>query len=198
MKRALFGCLSALVMATTAQAELYELDQGHTEVRFYYNHAGLTQQSGEWRSIDGKIEFDPADVAATQIFVRIDASSVDTGVPALDDHLKSADFFEVETYPEIVFQSKSAVQTGANTLRMTGDLTIKDATAPAVLDVELTFSGAHPLGGFVPYYEGEWVGVEATATLLRSDFGVGAYAPLTSDEVQLKISAEMRQGGWPE
>ncbi len=196
MKSIAMAAILAAGLGQGALAEIYELDAGHTEVRFSYNHAGLTTQNGEWNGVDGKIDFDATDVSATKIFVRIDASSVSTGVVALDSHLKSADFFDVEKFPEITFVSTSAVQTGANSLRMSGDLTIKDITAPAVLDVEMTFQGEHPLGGFVDYYKGSWVGVQATGTVLRSDFGVDMFAPLTSDAVQINISAEMRAGGW--
>lgn len=185
-----------LAMASPALSEVYHLDPTHTEVRFHYNHAGITEQSGEWTGIQGTIDFDPEQVDKTTANITIDASSVHTGVGPLDEHLKSADFFEVETYPQITFTSTSAIQTGAASLRLTGDLTIKDQTKPAVLDVDLTFMGAHPLGGFFDYYQGEWVGVQATGNLLRSEYGVGMFAPATSDTVRLEISAEMRAGGW--
>lgn len=186
----------ALVIAAPVIAETYHLDPTHTEVRFYYNHAGLTEQSGEWTGVKGTVDFNPEDVNATTASITIDAKSLHTGVGPLDDHLKSADFFEVATYPEITFTSTSAVQTGAETLRLIGDLTVKDQTKPATLDVNLTFMGEHPLGGFFDYYQGDWVGVEANGTLLRSEYGVGMFAPGTSDTVRLEISAEMRAGGW--
>ncbi|CUH41640.1 hypothetical protein RUM4293_00517 [Ruegeria atlantica] len=88
------------------------------------------------------------------------------------------------------------MQTGASTLQMIGDLTIKDQTKPATLEIDLTFMGEHPLAGFFDYYKGDWVAVEAAGQLLRSEYGVGMFAPGTSDLVQLKISAEMRAGGW--
>ncbi|WP_170333120.1 YceI family protein [Ruegeria arenilitoris] len=185
-----------LAMASPAVAETYHFDQSHTEVRFYYNHAGLTEQSGEWTALSGTVEFDPENVAATSADITIDASSLETGWGPLNDHLKSNDFFAIEDFPEIRFVSTSAVQTGADTLRMIGDLTIKDQTKPAALDIELKFMGTHPLGGFFDYYQGDWVGVEATGLLLRSDYGVGMFAPGTSDSVKLKISAELREGGW--
>jgi len=103
----------------------------------------------------------------------------------------------VKNHPQITFVSGEAVQTGADTLRLTGDITVKGQSAPATLDVTLTFMGSHPLGGFADYYKGEWIGVEATSTVLRSELGVGLFAPLTSDAVRLEISAEMRAGGWP-
>lgn len=179
-------------MPLAAQAQTYALDAGHTEVRFFYNHAGVSEQSGEWGKIDGTVEFDPETPEATKINVTIDASSIDTGVEALDTHLKTADFFEIETYPTITFASTSAVQTSPENLRVTGDLTIKDQTHSVVLDVTLEHMGKHPVGQFLPYYEGEWVGVHASGSLLRSQFGVGFGAPLTSDHVRLEISSEMK------
>ncbi|WP_109311832.1 YceI family protein [Ruegeria sp. AU67] len=185
-----------LALATPVLAETYHFDQSHTEIRFYYNHAGLTEQSGEWTTVSGTVEFDPENVTATSADITIDASSVETGWGPLNDHLKSGDFFDVEAYPNIKFVSTSAVQTGASTLQMIGDLTIKDQTKPATLEIDLTFMGEHPLAGFFDYYKGDWVGVEAAGQLLRSEYGVGMFAPGTSDLVQLKISAEMRAGGW--
>jgi len=198
MKFFLTIATALMAMATAAMAETYVLDPGHTEVRFYWNHAGLTKQSGEWTRVSGSIEFDRENPAATKAVIEIDASSLHTGVEDLDGVLSGPDFFDVETYPTITFTSTSATQTGADTMRLIGDLVIKDTTVEVALDVTLTFEGTHPLGGAIPYYEGTWLGVEATSTLLRTNHAVGLYAPLVSDEVLLEISAEMRAGGWPE
>ena len=198
MKFLLMTTTALMAMAPAAMAETYVLDPGHTEVRFYWNHAGLTKQSGEWTRVSGTIEFDGVDAANTKANIKIDASSLHTGVEDLDGVLSGADFFDVETYPTITFTSTSAVQTGADTMRLIGDLTVKDTTVEVALDVTRTFQGPHPLGGAIPYYEGTWLGVEANSTLLRTNHGVGPYAPLVSDEILLEISAEMRAGGWPE
>ncbi len=181
-----------------AVAETYVIDPGHTEILFKWNHAGLTTQSGEWTRISGEIEFDPENVTATTARVEIDANSLHTGVPELDKHLKAEDFFDVSANPTITFASTRAVQTGAENLRLIGDITVKGTTVPAELDVALVFQGEHPLGSYLDFYKGDWIGVEATGNVLRSELGVGQYAPLTSDVVQLEISSEMRAGGWPE
>ena len=192
---ALTGSL-ATVAATTAQAEIYKFDPTHTEVRFYYNHAGLSEQSGQWKVIGGEVSFDPNDIQATTVTVTVDPASVDTGVMALDDHLKSADFFDVESYPEITFTSTGVTQTSVDTITLVGDLTIKDNTKPITMNFTLNHNGPHPLGEFFDYYQGEWIGVQGTGDMLRSDYGVGMFAPVTSDHVRLEISAEMRAGGW--
>ncbi|UWP91564.1 YceI family protein [Aliiroseovarius crassostreae] len=199
MKQILLGtALASFAFTTAASADIYKFDPGHTEIHFYYNHAGLSDQHGQWKVIDGEVDFDPANVEATKVTVTIDPASIDTGVTALDEHLKSADFFDVETYPTITFTSTGVEQTGDNTINLTGDLTIKDNTKPITMAFTLNHNGAHPLGEFVEFYQGEWIGVQGTGEMLRSDYGVGMFAPLTSDEVRLGISAELRKGGWPE
>ncbi len=184
---------AALLTATGAVAETYSFNAGHTEVRFYYDHAGVSEQSGEWGKVEGTVNFDPDDVEATTVSVTIDAASVNTGFEPLDDDLKSANFFEVDKYPKITFASTGVTRTGPESIRLTGDLTIKETTKPITLDVTLKHMGKHPVGQFLPqYYGGDWLGIEATGTLIRSDFGVGFGAPLTSDHIRLEISTELQ------
>jgi polyisoprenoid-binding protein YceI len=142
--------------------------------------------------VEGTVEFDPNDLDATTVNVTIKADSVHTGFEALDTHLKSADFFEVETYPEITFVSNGVQRTGPQSIRLTGDLTIKAQSRPMSIDVELLHQGPHPLGQFIEHYQGEWLGIAASGNLLRSDYGVGMFAPMTSDLIRLEISIELK------
>ena len=185
-----------LTLSTAATAEIYKFDPGHTEIRFTYNHAGLSDQNGQWKIIDGEVDFDANNIAATKVTVTVDAASIDTGVGPVDEHLKSGDFFDVENHPTITFTSTGVEQTGDDSVTLVGDLTIKEISKPITMSFKLNHQGAHPLGDFFDYYKGEWIGVQGTGEMLRSDFGVGMFAPVTSDEVTLSISAEMRAGGW--
>ena len=186
----------SLFASAPAIAETYHLEKSHTDIRFFWDHAGVSEQSGRWDTLDGTVDFDEGDAAATKVEVTIDAASVNTGVEGLDKHLRNADFFEVDKYPEIKFVSTGATQVSANGLKVEGDLTIKDITKPITLNVELLHKGKHPLGKFIPHYEGDWIGIKAKGTILRSEFGVGMFAPLTSDRIELVINSEMRAGGW--
>ncbi len=192
MFRSFILAASLAVLPSMAVADTYAFDPGHTEVRFFWDHAGVSEQSGEWGKVEGTVDFDPEDVTATKISVTIDPDSVTTGVKALDKHMKSADMFDVETYEAITFESTSAVQSGKNTLTVTGDLTIKDKTHPLTLDVTLLHMGEHPVGKFIDYYKGEWLGVKASGRLLRSEYGVGYAAPLTSDLIRIEIATELK------
>ena len=101
-----------------------------------------------------------------------------------DEHLKSADFFDAAKFADATFKSTKVESAGTNKLTVTGDLTIKDIIKPVVLDVTINAAGEHPMMK-VPA-----VGFDATTTLKRSDFGVGAYAPNVSDEVKIRITTE--------
>jgi polyisoprenoid-binding protein YceI len=181
-----------LVSQPAAAADSFAFDTMHTEILFSYSHLGNSRAFGNFRTFDGEVILDRDDPANSSINLTIAADSIDSGVEAFDTHLKSADFFEVDTYPEITFVSTQVEVTGDTTARVTGDLTIKEHTRPVVLDVTLNYLGEHQLGQFVPdYADMEVAGFSATATLLRSDFGVDMLVPLVGDEVELIIETEL-------
>ena len=186
--------IAAAPVIAQANGLTYSLDPGHTEVRFVWDHAGVSEQGARWDKVTGTVSFDPNDIAATKIDVTIDPSSVNSGVDGLNKHMISGDMFDVAKFPEITFTSTSAEKTGDKTARITGDLTIKNVTLPLELEVELVHMGPHPIGQYLDYYKGEWLGIRATGKLIRSEFGVGYGAPSTSDAIRLEISAEMKSG----
>ena len=135
---------------------------------------------------------DRDDPSQSRIDVTIDPAGVDTGVEAFDSHLMNADFFDVDTFPLITFVSTAVEPTGDATALVTGDLTIKDNTRPVVLDVTLNYIGEHQLAQFDPDLAGmEVAGFSASATLLRSEFGLGMFTPMVGDEVELIIETEL-------
>lgn len=186
--------LLVFILASTASASAasYKFYEGHTEVRFYWSHAGLSEQSAEWDSVQGKVEFDPDNIEATTVSVTIEADSISTGFARLDSDLGSERFFDVANNPQITFVSTSVARTAEKSVRVTGDLTIKGITRPLVLDVDLVHYGVNPLIQFSDTFAGDWLGIRATGTLLRSEFGVGFAAPLNSDTIRLEISSELQ------
>lgn len=190
-----FALLLATLLLTYGQSALaagpYKLDGGHTDIRFTWNHAGVSDQSGRFNSFDGELILDEKDVTKSKLNVTIKTDSLSTGVGRLDTHLKSRDFFEVTKYPEIKFVSTAVKRSGKSSALVTGDLTIRGVTKPVELDVQLIHVGKHPLGKFIDYYKGDWVGFKAQTTILRSEFDVGRFTPLTSDRVTITINTEM-------
>ncbi|MGI9409657.1 MAG: YceI family protein [Hyphomicrobiaceae bacterium] len=187
MLRTAKKALAAIVFVafTSAQAwaatETYYTDQGHTEVRFGWTHAGISKQTGEFLKATGKLVLDPDNVERSTLSVTIDMNSLSTGYGPLDKHLKSKDFLEVETYPEMKFVSTAVKSTGDKTADVTGNMTIHGVTKPVTLKTTLTHRGKHPLGTRLPYYKGNWVAFSATTTIDHQAFKVGGFStgPIT-------------------
>lgn len=196
MKPLLLTTALAALATTAAQAESWVPDPTHTEVLIGWNHAGFSFQTAKFAEVDGTLDFTPGDVAGASADFSVMVASVDSGVADLDAHLQSADFFDAENYPTIRFVSTSVEQTGDMTVTATGDLTVKEVTAPATFEITVHQMGEHPAGAFYDYYKGEWLGLTATATINRSEFGVDAFIPVGSDEITITINSEMRAGGW--
>ncbi|WP_291730611.1 YceI family protein [Leisingera sp. F5] len=180
---------AALLAAPAAFATTYKTDQGHTEVKFSWSHAGVSVQSGEFTQAEGTLDIDPENPEAASLNVTIKADSLATGFGPLDDHISSADFLEVATYPEITFVSTGVEKTGDNTANVTGDLTIHGTTKPVVLETSMTHFGPHPLGGAIEYYQGDWAAFEASTTIDHQAFGVGGFS---TGPITISIVTEMR------
>jgi polyisoprenoid-binding protein YceI len=169
----------------TASAQTFVFDKNHTEIRFSWNHLGLSRMSGRFLVYDGVLNLDKAAPEKCTLNVKIDTSGLWTHVDKFNEHLKSADFFDVAKFPDIVFKSTKVERTGDKTAKLTGDLTIKGKTKPVTFDVTLNFDGAHPMS------KKPTVAFSAKATVKRTDFDLGKYAPAVSDDVLIEIETEM-------
>jgi polyisoprenoid-binding protein YceI len=172
------------VAAITAVSGTYQLDPTHTDVLAQWTHFGFSQPSAHFGISEGTLVYDAADVGKSSVQVAMPITGIESFVDKLDEHLTSGDFFDAAKFPNATFKSTSVAAAGTNKLTVTGDLTIKDITRPVTLDVTLNGAGEHPM------LKKQAIGFSATATIKRSDFGVGAYAPNVSDEVQLRITTE--------
>jgi polyisoprenoid-binding protein YceI len=180
--------------AGSAAAETYTFDKEHTKIVFVYNHLGMSNQYGRFDSFDGEVEFNAEKMNTSRASVSIDVASIDTDVAKLDEHLRSEEFFDAAKHPKITFKSTEVRQTGAKTMQIAGDLTIKGKTRPVVLDATFNFIGEHPLAKFVKAYAGvQYASFSAKTRIRRSEFDVGLYAPLTSDTIDIVIETELRK-----
>ena len=125
-------------------ADTYATDQGHTEVIFGWSHAGVSVQHGEFTEANGTLDLDTGNVENSKLNVVINTSSLASGYEALDKHLKSSDFLDVEKFPQATFESTSISKTSDTTADVTGNLTLHGVTKPVTLNVTLTHQGAHP------------------------------------------------------
>ncbi|MGJ4802639.1 YceI family protein [Luteimonas sp. SDU82] len=162
----------------------YVIDPTHTTVVAQWSHFGFSNPVANFGQAEGRIVYDADNVSASSVEVTLPLAGLNSFVADFDAHLRSADFFEADKYPAATFRSTAVESAGGNRLKVTGDLTIKDQTRPVVLDVTINRFAEHPM------LKRAAAGFDATTTIKRSDFGVGAFAPNVSDEVQIRITTE--------
>lgn len=158
----------ATTEATTIAAGTWNIDPAHSEVGFTVRHLGLSKVRGRFNSFAGTVTI-ADDQLASSVEATIDLASVDTNNAQRDGHLQSADFFNVENSPQMIFRS-----TAVTTESLTGDLTINGVTKPVTLDLEFH-------GVTVDGYETTRSGFSASGQISRSDFGIAFNAPLGLD-----------------
>ncbi|MFG1422068.1 YceI family protein [Roseixanthobacter liquoris] len=189
-------CLALLALPARAQdagtsdpgavkAGTYVLDPGHSRVTWSVTHLGFSTYSGLLPAAEGTLVLDPAAPEKSTLAVTLHTGKVGTLDPALDKHLKSAEFFNVEKFPTATFKATRIVATG-KTAKITGDLTLLGVTKPITLDATFNQAGTNPLDKTYS------LGFDAKAVIKRSDFGMKTYVPAVSDEVTLQIETELK------
>jgi polyisoprenoid-binding protein YceI len=175
--------LSAPAFAATVP---YEIDPRHTQVLFTYSHFGLSNITGRFGDVSGTIAFDAANPAASSVQVAIPIDSLSTGVPKLDEHMKTPDMFDAAKFPTATFTSTSVQAAGAGRLTIAGTLTLHGVAKPVVLDATTNFVGAHPMN------KAPAASFDATTTIKRSDFGIAYALPGVPDDVHIRITLEAK------
>jgi polyisoprenoid-binding protein YceI len=181
-----------------APAGAYTMDPHHTSVVFRVPHMGISHYTARFTKADGKLTFDPANPAAQSVTATIDAGSVATEYHDADnldfDAQIEKQFLDVAKYPQITFRSTKVEATGAETARVTGDLSLHGVTRPVVLEV--AYNGGYKAGAMDPNHR---IGFSGRGTFKRSDFGIayGVPAPGSTfgvgDEVEVIIETEFLQ-----
>lgn len=143
----------------------WKLDPSHSNAEFAVKHMMIATVKGTFADVSGEVALDEQNPRRSRVSVQIPTSTVDTREAKRDGHLKSGDFFDVEKYPTMAFESTAVEPVGDGQFRVTGDLTIRDVTKPVVLEVVEEGRGRDPWGG-------ERVGYSATTKINREDFGL--------------------------
>lgn len=185
MKKFLLAA-ALMIMSGPALAapQTFEIESPHTQILFSVNHLGFSNSWGKFADYDGTIVFDQENPANSSVNVIIQTASIEMNDGKWNDHMKNADFFDVEKFPTMVFKSTGINVTGEDTAKITGDLTIKDVTKPVTLDVKLNKAGNHPMSAT------PWAGFSGAATIKRSDFGINYGLPAVGDEVKIVLEVE--------
>lgn len=166
----------------------WQIDQAHSTIGFEVKHMMVSKVKGQFTNYSADVEVDNLeDLTSANIEITIDATSINTNNGDRDNHLKSAEFFDIEQYPDIKFKSTNITKDGDD-YKVSGDLTIKDVTKPVVFDVEYGGKGTNPWG--VEVY-----GFEAETKIDREEFGLTWNAALETGGVlvgkDIKIKVEL-------
>jgi len=199
-KRAPAPVAIALVK-TEAPAGAYKLDPAHTSVIFRVNHIGMSHYTRRFTAMKGELDFDPAHPEASRVTAAIDPGSIETDYPDpkldFNAQLRGPEFLNVARFPTITFRSTRVALTGANTARITGDLSLHGVTRPVVLNAR--FNGGYAPNAMDPM--GARIGFSAQGVLKRAEFGMGYGVPPAgstmgvSDEVEVLIETEFTKPG---
>ncbi len=164
-KRLALASALVLTIAAWASASEWTVDKAHSSIGFTVSHMVISKVPGKFTDFDGNVTFDPAHPADGSVSFTIQAASISTDNEKRDSHLKSADFFDVEKYPEITFVSTKVEPGNDNHYQITGDLTMRGVTKPVTFDAVLNGVVDDPWGNTKS-------GFTATTTINRQDFGV--------------------------
>lgn len=174
---------------TDATQSTWTLDPDHTQVWFAVKHMMFATVKGQFPGVSGELRLHESDPSKSVVNVAIDAATIDTRSAQRDEHLRSADFFDVANHPHLTFVSRKIEPVGGSKYRVTGDLTIRGTTREVVLDVEETGRGKDPWGQ-------QKLGFTASGSIDRKDFGLTwnqaleAGGVLVSDEVKISIDGQ--------
>lgn len=177
--------LSALfALPVAAKPVVYTIDPTHAQVQFTYSHFGFSNITGRFDTVEGTVTYDPSNVSASSIDVKVATASVSTGVAKLDEHLKTDDFLGTGKFADATFKSTKVEAAGTGKLKVTGDLTIHGVTLPTTFDVTVNTVAEHPMK------KKPAAGFDATGTIDRTKFGIEQYAQATGNDVKLSITVE--------
>jgi len=193
MKR-FVNILTAVLLVVTpviVEAATWQIDPAHATIEFKVRHLMVAWVKGSFPTVAGFADVDEADLTKSTVSVTIDTTSIDTNNAKRDEHLRSADFFDVAKFPTMTFISKKVIADGASLRQVIGDLTIRGTTREVTLEVE----------EFTPAIKDPWGnlrrGATATATINRKDFGVAWNSLLETggvavgDEVRISLNVEL-------
>lgn len=167
---------SSTLAGTSSLSGTYAIDAAHSSIGFSARHAMVTTVRGQFTDVTGTASFVAGNPSASSADLVIQAASIDTRSGDRDAHLRSGDFFDVETFPEIRFTSTSAALKDADVWTLTGDLTIKDVTRPVTIDFTHAGSATDPFGN-------QRIGFEGSVTVNRKDWGLTWNAALETGGV---------------
>lgn len=158
--------MSTAAVQPNPSTSIWNVDPVHSTAQFKVKHMMISNVKGEFSGVTGKLKFDEADIAQSQVEASIPVANISTHEAQRDAHLKSADFFDAEKFPTLTFKSTRVSKTGDGVLKVAGDLTIHGVTRNVVFEVE------GPTAPMKDPWGNTRVGLSATTRINRKDFGL--------------------------
>lgn len=183
----LFSLLGATLVSTVLFAQTtLKADKMHSKLTFAVTHLSVSDVAGLFKNFEATVTSSRPDFSDGVFELTADIASINTEVEMRDNHLKSADFFDVEKFPKLNFKSTGIENTGKGTYKLTGDLTIHGVTKTVALNLWFRGTIENPMS------KAATSGFQVTGTIKRSDFNLGAKFPnaIISDEVRIKADGE--------
>ena len=186
MKKILILSTVVLFQLSAMAQDAWKSDKAHSQLTFSVLHMGLSDVMGLFKDFNATITSAKPDFSDAVIEMTADVASINTGVEMRDNHLKTADFFDVATFPTMTYKSTSVQKAGADKYTVTGDLTLHGVTKPVTMDLWYRGTSTNPKDKKMTS------GFQLTGTIKRTDFGIGAKFPaaMLSDEVAIKANGE--------
>ena len=185
MKKILFAAFILLQSTVFAQTT-WKGDAAHSKLTFSVTHLGIADVAGLFKNFDVQVKSNNADFSDASFELSVDVNSIDTEVEARDNHLRSADFFDVASNTKMTFRSTSIKKAGKDRYKVQGNLTLHGVTKPVTMDLWYRGTTTNPMS------KATTAGFQLTGTLKRSEFNVGGKfpAPMISDEVRIRADGE--------
>ena len=190
MKKLTIFISAFLLLSSFAMlSNVWTNDDPHSQLGFTVTHLGISDISGTFNDFDVEVNSTKADFSDAQFELTAKTASIDTRVEQRDNHLKSADFFNVEKFPTLTFKSTELKKAGKNKYKLAGNLTLNGITKPVTMDLLYKGSVVNPMS------KKQTAGFQVTGTIKRSDFNLGSGfpAPMISNEVRIKADGEFVQ-----
>ena len=186
MKKVLFSILVCSLSLVASAQQSWSNDPMHSRLGFVVKHLTISEINGQFSTFSVKVKTTKPDFTDMKVSVTAKTASISTGVEMRDNHLKTADFFEVEKYPELTFESTSLKKISDKKFALTGNLTMHGVTKPVTLHVTYYGTVVNPMN------KKNTFGFHISGAVKRSDYGIGAKFPeqMVSDVIQIVADGE--------
>lgn len=171
--------------ASTPPATAWAIEPAHTHIGFAVRHLGLTSTPGVFKRFSAEVSLDEQDIASSRVRFEVEIASIDTALELRDEHLRGPDWFHAAEHPKASFVSRAVRGEGEARYRIEGELTLRGVTLPATFDAVLTGRAVNP------WTQQPVLGFEATGSISRSAYGMGAFPGALADDVRLVVQTEL-------